>query len=399
MFVPLKIALRYLFSKKSINLVNIIAGISAFGVMIASAALIIILSVFNGLEDIIVEQFNHFDPELKISLKEGKYFNINDSIKDKLNSINNIQNYAFSLEDKVVIKYGKTTHPFLIHGIDKNYTHVNPLSDAIVKGTFSLHEKNSDLAIIGIDIAEKLSIGIGFLTPIIIYAPTQKNTVQASEAFKKRYIYPSGIYNVDPSVNDKIIVNLSFAQELFSLKNQATNIYLKLKKTQLLDATKQELEQKLLPVFSIKDRYEQNDFYKVINSERLMIYVILGFVLLIAAFNITATLSMLILDKKADFITFQSIGLSHWQIKLIFLLEAWLTTLMGALLGLLIGGILAYLQEKYGWIRLGGENAYVDMPYPVAIVTLDFLKIGALIMLVSLITSIIPIRILSKKYL
>ena len=398
MLVPFKIALRYLFSKKTINLINIIAGISAFGVMIASAALIIILSVFNGLEDILIKQFNTFDPELKIELKKGKYFEINDSLKQILHDEENIKNYSFSIEDKVVVQYNKVTHPFYIKGVDADFIKVNHLDSAIIDGSFFLHQKNSDWAVIGNEVSDKLSIRVGFVTPIVLYAPTRRNTVQAADAFNKKYIFPSGIYNVDPSVDNKIIVRLSFAQELLEADNKATMIALSLKNKQQIQKTKQSLKEKLSDRFYVKDRHEQNGFYRVINSERFMIYLILGFVLLIASFNIAATLSMLILDKKSDFITFQSIGLNYFQIKMIFLFEAWLTTFLGAVIGLVVGGVLVFLQKEYAWVSLANDG-FNNMPYPVDILPLDFLKIALLIILLSFVTSIIPIRILSKKYL
>ena len=398
MLVPFKIALRYLFSKKTINLINIIAGISAFGVLIASAALIIILSVFNGLEDILIKQFNTFDPELKIELKEGKFFEINDSLKQILDNEENIKDYSFSIEDKVVVQYDKITHPFYIKGVDDNFTNVNHLDSAIVEGSFSLYQKNSDWAVVGNEVSDKLSIRTSFVTPIVIYAPTRRNTVQAADAFNKKYIFPSGIYSVDPSVDNKIVVRLSFAQELLEAKNKASLVALSLKNRELTKETQKRLKEKLGADFYVKDRHEQNSFYKVINSERLMIYLILGFVLLIASFNIAATLSMLILDKKSDFVTFQSLGLNNFQIKMIFLFEAWLTTVLGAAIGLLIGGVLVFLQKEYAWVSLANDG-FNNMPYPVDINPFDFVKIGLLIILVSVLTSIIPIRILSKKYL
>ena len=398
MLVPFKIALRYLFSKKTINLINIIAGISAFGVLIASAALIIILSVFNGLEDILIKQFNTFDPELRIDLKEGRYFEINDSLKQILNEEKNIKTYSFSIEDKVVVQYDKITHPFYIKGVDANFTKVNHLDSAIIDGKFSLYQQKNDWAVVGDEVSDKLSIKIAFVTPIILYAPTRKNTVQAADAFNKKYIYPSGIYSVDPSVDNKIVVRLSFAQDILEAKNKATLIAISLKNKALIQKTQKNLRKKLGTQFYVKNRREQNSFYRVINSERLMIYLILGFVLLIASFNIAATLSMLILDKKSDFVTFQSLGLNNFQIEMIFLFEAWLTTVLGALVGLLIGGVLVFLQKEYAWVSLANDG-FNNMPYPVDIVAFDFVKIGLLIILVSILTSIIPIRILSKKYL
>ena len=400
MKVAFKIALRYLFSKKSINVINIIASISTIGVAIATAALIIILSVFNGLEEIIVSRFNAFNPQLKVSLNEGKFFTINDTILHKLESVENIKNYSFVLEDYAAIKYSKVTHPFPIKGVDTNYQKVCGLDSMLLDGEFILkNAKGENMAIAGYDIAQQLSIGLSFVAPLIIYAPkkTKSISVNPSNAFNKKYLYPSGIYSIDEFSDNKLIVSLDLVQELFQAKNGASDIEISLHNEKITEETQIALQNLFGEDFTVKNRIEQNSFYKVLNSERLMIYLILGFVLLIAAFNIIATLTMLIVDKKKDFISFQSIGLSNFQIKMIFLLNGWMTTTFGAIIGLILGGLIAFIQIKFSIVGFG--EGFDISAYPVAMELLDFVKVFSLVLFIGLITSLLPIRRFSKNYL
>ena len=400
MKVAFKIALRYLFSKKSINVINIIASISTIGVAIATAALIIILSVFNGLEEIIVSRFNAFNPQLKVSLNEGKFFTINDTILHKLESVKNIKNYSFVLEDYAAIKYSKVTHPFPIKGVDTNYQKVCGLDSMLLDGEFILkNAKGENMAIAGYDIAQQLSIGLSFVAPLIIYAPkkTKSISVNPSNAFNKKYLYPSGIYSIDEFSDNKLIVSLDLVQELFQAQNGASDIEISLHNEKITEETQIALQNLFGEDFTVKNRIEQNSFYKVLNSERLMIYLILGFVLLIAAFNIIATLTMLIVDKKKDFISFQSIGLSNFQIKMIFLLNGWMTTTFGAIIGLILGGLIAFIQIKFSIVGFG--EGFDISAYPVAMELLDFVKVFSLVLFIGLITSLLPIRRFSKNYL
>lgn len=401
MLVSFKIALRYLFSKKSINVINIIAGISTVGVTIATAALIIILSVFNGLEEIIVSRFNSFNPQLKISLNEGKFFPIDNSLIEKLESIDNIKDYAFVMEDYAAIKVGDITHPFPIKGVDPKYRNVCGLDTMLFEGEYQLkNSKNENMAIVGYLVAQQLSIGIGYARPIVIYAPKRSKSISSNpmNAFNKQYLYPSAIFGIDESADDKIILSLDMVQELFEAENQATNIEIALHNESLSDDTQEKLQELLGSKYIVKNRIEQNAFFKILNSERLMIYLILGFVLLIAAFNIIATLTMLIVDKQKDFISFQSIGLSNHQIKMIFLFNGWMTSAIGAVLGLILGGLIAYLQIRFSLIGFGDGNYDIDA-YPVAIESLDFLKVFGLVLTIGFTTSLLPIRKFSKNYL
>ena len=401
MKVAFKIALRYLFSKKSINVINIIAGISTVGVTIATAALIIILSVFNGLENIIVSRFNAFNPELKVSLNEGKFFTIDSNLVAQLKQIPNIKNYSFVMQDYAAIKVGKETHPFPIKGVDKNFRKICGIDTMLIDGEYQLkNSKGEDMAVVGYTIAQKLSIGIGFVTPIVVYTPkrTKSVSLNPSAAFNKKYLYPSAIYGVDESADNIMLLSLDLVQDLFQAPKQATNIEISLIDNHLSKQTQKELQKRLGTKFIVKNRMEQNSFYKILNSERLMIYLILGFVLLIAAFNIVATLTMLIVDKKNDFISFQSIGLSNFQIKMIFLLNGWMTSVLGALIGLVLGGLIAFLQIKYSIVGFGNGTYDIDA-YPIAIEALDFVKVFALVLVIGFITSLLPIRKFSKNYL
>ncbi len=401
MLVSFRIAVRYLFSKKSINVINIIAGISTIGITIATAALIIILSVFNGLEEFIISRFNTFNPELKASIETGKFFYINDSLKQQVESIENIKDISFVMEDYAAIKASEKTHPFLIKGVDNNYQNICGIDTMLLEGEFLLkNKKGKNMAVVGYEVAQQLSIGLGFVRPIIIYAPKRTKNISTNpiNAFNKDYLYPSAIYGIDETTDNKIILALDLVQKLFEAPNQATDIEISLHNNALANETQENLENILGENFIVKNRVQQNSFYKIINSERLMIYLILGFVLLIATFNIIATLTMLIVDKKKDFLSLQSIGLSNHEIKMIFLFNAWLTSVLGGILGLGLGGLTAYLQIRFSIISFGEGNFVLDA-YPVAIEAIDFVKVLALVLIISFITSLLPIRNFTKNYL
>ncbi len=368
--------------------------------MIATMALVIILSAFNGLEKIIVSQFNSFNPELKVSVNQGKYLHINDSIVQELNQISNIERYSFTFEELAVIKYGEQMHPFTVKGVDEHFSQISGIDTMLLDGEYQLQNGQNNFAVVGYQIAEKLSIGIHFTNPIIIYAPKRmsKSVLNPASAFNKKYLFPSAIFAIDESADDKLLIPLSFCQDLYQAKNLATNIEIKLKDKALVKQTKQELQSALGTKYKIQTQREQNNFQKVINAERFMIYMILSFVLLIAGFNIIAMITMLIVDKKRDFLTFQSLGLTTRQIKYVFLFTGWMSSISGAVLGLILGGFVAWLQVRFSLIGFG-NGQYDITAYPVDIVALDFVYVFFLVIGIGLVTSLIPVRKFEKNYL
>lgn len=399
--VSFKIALRYLYSKKSINVINIIAIISTVGVTIASAALIIILSVFNGLEDILLSQFNAFNPELKVSLNEGKFFEIDSVLESKLNSISNIEHYSFVIEDYSVIKMGDLTHPFPVKGVDLNFRKTCGVDTMIYDGDYHLYNsKGEPMAVVGYQVADQLSIGINFVRPMVIYAAKRTAKVSADplKAFNKSFLYPSSVFAIDESADDKVLVPLELAQRLFEAEHKASNIEIKVLDFEKVDETQVELSNILGHQFNIKNQIQQNTFYKIINSERLMIYLILSFVLLIAAFNIIASITMLIVEKKKDMLSFQSIGLSNQQIKMIFLFNGWMSSAIGAIFGLILGAIVAFIQIKFELISFG-DGSFNVQSYPVSLKIIDFFRVFGMVIGIGFLTSLLPIRNFKKNYL
>ncbi len=400
MSVPFFIAFRYLFSKKNISIINIIASIATLGIAITTAALLIILSVFNGLEDIIVSHFNSFNPEIKASLVSGKYFEIDQNLRSNLKSCTSVDQYSFVLEDYAAIKHHNTTHPFMIKGVDEQYQNINGIDSMLLQGEFKLKSDSNSFAVLGYEVSKKLSVNIYNPIPLQIYVPKRHSNAAQNpiEAFNKRLVYPVGVFGIDETADQYSIVSLDMAQTLFEAENQASQIEIKLKPNQNLIEAQNEISQKLGAKFLIKNRQEQNSFYKILNSERLMIYLILGFVLLIATFNIMATLTMMMLDKQNDFVTFTSIGLSHYQIKMVFFLNGLLTSFMGLFIGLLLGGILSWIQIEYGIVKFGDGLTSIEA-YPIKLIATDFLKVTAMVSLVCLISSLVPLIGFKKRFL
>ncbi len=400
MKVPIWIAWRYVFSKKTTNIVNIIARVAMVGIAIASAALIIILSAFNGIEEIIISNFNAFNPEIRAQITKGKYFDITDSLCQQLDNLEGVQQYTFVLEHHIVLKKDQMTYPFLMKGVDKHFFEICHLDSFMIEGNTQLKQGNHSeyTAVVGLNVAQKMSLGVNSFTPMVAYAPkkSKKVIISPDKAFNKAILYTSGIFSVDESANDKVLVDLSLAQKLLGLKQQASAIEFQLKDKSLEPVIQQRIENILGERFQVKNRIQQNDFVKILNTERLMIIFILIFVLFLAAFNIVATLTMLIVDKKKDFLSFLSLGLSHFEIKSIFLLNAWFTVLIGAVSGLVLGLLLIVLQMQFSFIRFGGA---FSQPYPVLLKWTDVGFVFFIVSFVGFLISFLPLNKFIKNSL
>ncbi len=366
-------------------------------------ALIIILSVFNGLEKMVSAIFNTFDPDLKITSTEGKTFRADRSKLKLLADVDGVSCYSLTVEENALLQYGDRQFFATIKGVDDAYTSVTSIDSSMWEGEFKLTDsKGRSWAVPGIGIAKYLGIRINFITPLKIVIPrrTSGNTLNPEDAIIKKYIFPSGIFQVEQEYDSKYVyVPIAFARELIEKDSAVTSVEIKLNK----DADVAGIQKKVTGIFSpgfvVQNRYEQQEiFYKVMRSERLAIFFILTLILIIASFNIMGSLTMLIIEKERDIEILKSLGADNTLIRKIFIFEGWLISIIGAFAGILLGFIICWLQQTYGLVKLNSDTLIMNY-YPVVMKLRDFIIVPATVLLIGYWAAWYPVRYLTKKYL
>ncbi len=391
------IAKRYLFSKKSVNAINFISGISMLGVFVGSAALIIILSVFNGFENIVLSMYNTFSPELRIETLKRKTFDPGDPRFSTLKNDERIVNYTEVLQEKALVRYGESQSIALIKGVSEGYMKGRTgLDSAISSGSFTLWNRGQDLAVIGSAIQNYLSVNLNddFRT-LDVYSPRKGavNSVNPADEFNVRSIYPSGVFSVQQEFDNMIIVPIRFTRDLLGEEKLISFIEINTVNGIVIEDLQKEIENLLGKGFVVKDRSQQNQLlYKILNSEKWAIFLILTFVLIIAIFNIIGSLTMLVIDKRKDIAVLSSLGANDQLIRGIFFLEGMMISMLGCLFGMAAGLVFILLQQQFGFIEMSGTNLMIDS-YPVGIKLTDFVLVFGTVLLVSLIASAISSRL------
>lgn len=398
---PLFIARRYLVAKKTHNVINLISIVSVIGVAVGTMALIVLLSVFNGFDNLVHALFNSFDPDLKITARIGKTFPEDDPRLIALDNIPEIKATAKVIEDNALLRYGKKQTIATIKGVSNEFTDVSGIDTMIVDGEFILWQKGKPVAIVGQGIAMNLSMGLNFLNPIVVYVPrrTGKITLDPEKAFNRKLIFPAGFFAIQQDFDSRyVLVPLDFARDLFQYTHEISALELKLFPGTSLEKVKEKIRMALGPDFVVKDRYEQQALlYRIMKTEKWAIFFILAFILVIASFNIIGSLTMLIIDKTEDILTLKSLGADGKMIRRIFLFEGWLISLSGALLGLAIGLTIAWIQMKYGVIGIPGSGSFVIDSYPVLIKTSDIFVVLITVSVIGYLAAWYPVRFISRK--
>ncbi len=399
---PFYIAKRYLVSKKSRNIINIISGISVVGVAVGTMALIVILSAFNGLDSLVKSLFNSFDPDIKIVAAQGKTFDVDSVFLLKIKETEGVVDLVEVIEEEALLQYNKRQHIGVIKGVSDNFGTLSGIDTMLIEGDYRLKIQNRPVAILGYGVAYHLSVGIDFIRPLKIYVPQRGKKVSQDprEAFNIELITPAGIFSVQQEYDTKyIIVPIEFAKKLTSYKKQRTALEIKVDSNFSVDAVKENLAKTLGTNFLIKNRYEQHILlYKIMKTEKWAIFLILSFILLIASFNVIASLTMLIIDKKKDIQILQSLGATNGAIRKIFLFEGWLISVVGAIAGLFLGATLCLIQIYTGIIPFQGDG-FVFNSYPVELQTTDFFMVLGIVLLIGFFTAWYPVRNISQKHL
>lgn len=405
---PFYIARRYLFSKKSTHAINVISGISVVGVAVATMALVVTLSVFNGFHDLVASFFTQMDPQLKITPVKGKTALADDPILTKIRHLSEVEVATECLKEQALAVYGDRQQMVIVKGVEDNFnqlTHIQEILEG--DGDFELHAADLSYGIPGLGVAYQLGLGYTYEHPLRIYAPRregQLNMANPTEGFVVDDLYSPGVvFCMKQGKYDKnyILTSIAFTRHLFDLDGRLSSLEIRLKPGSDFERVKSQMEEIAAGKFYVQDRYEQqDDTFRIMKVEKLIAYVFLTFILMIACFNIIGSLSMLIIDKKEDVVTLRNLGATDHQITRIFLFEGRMISAIGAILGVLIGLLLCWLQQQYGIVRLGSsEGSFVVDAYPVSVHPWDIVLIVFTVMAVGFLSVWYPVRYFSRRLL
>lgn len=397
------VARRYLFSKKSHNIINVISGISLVGVAVCTMALIIVLSVFNGFDDLIKSMFSNFDPDIKITPAQGKVLDPADPNLQKVSQLSCVDIVCETLEENVLLEYDKHMNPGIIKGVSEQYSSLTGIDTTVINGSYTLNDGHRPMAVVGAGLAYYLSVNIHFVNPLLIYVPKRSGriSVNPERAVNKSYIYPSGIFAIQQEIDTRyMIVPIDFVRNLLEYPTQASALEIKLKPGSDPAKSYEQISQTVGSEYVVRTQYQQHEMlYKVMKSEKFAIYLILTFILIIGSFNMIGSLSMLIIDKKNDIKTLSHIGLSKKGIRRIFAAEGRMISIGGAVVGLLLGLLVCWLQQTFGFLKLDSMGSFVINNYPVKMIWTDFVLVLVTVVGIGLLASWYPIRIFTKRYL
>lgn len=409
MNLSLYIAKRYIFAKKSHNAINVISGVSVCGVALATLALICTLSVFNGFQDLVATLFTAFDPQLKIVATTGKVFDAQDPRIQNIRQMPEVAVFSESLEDNAMVQYKGRQIMVTLKGIQDNFNELTAIDSILFgRGNMVLADEVVDYVIPGAELVSVLGTGVRFVDPLEVYAPKRGakiNVANPTTSFESGLLYSSGlVFAVNQQKYDAsyMLVSLEFARELLQYDTEVSSIELKLKDEADTDQVKRTLQQQLGEGFQVLDRYEQqSDTFRIMEVEKLISYIFLTFILLIACFNVIGSLSMLIIDKRADVVTLRNLGADNQLISRIFLFEGCLISLFGALIGIVLGLTLCLVQQEFGLISLGGtgEGSFIIDAYPVSVHLQDVILVFITVWVVGFLSVWYPVRYLSRRLL
>lgn len=381
---PFFVARRYLFSKKKTHAINVISLISVIGVAVATMALVIVLSVFNGFHDLVASFFTNFDPQLKVVPVEGKTVPADDPILTKISHFPEVDVAMGTVEDMALAIYNGKQAMVTIKGVDDNFPQLTHITEILYgDGQFQLHTANLQYGTPGIRLAQTLGLGANWKGYLKIYAPQREGQLDMTDPQSgfvvDSLISPGVVFSVNQDKYDKsyIVTSLGFAQNLFNQQGMVSALELRLKAGSNLESVKERMQKVAGKKYQVLDRFEQqSDTFKIMKVEKLMAYIFLTFILIVACFNIIGSLSMLIIDKKDDVVTLRNLGASDKQIRRIFLFEGRLISVFGAILGILLGLLLCWLQQQYGFVKMGSsDGTFVVNAYPVSVHYSDVLLI------------------------
>ncbi len=403
MNLPLFIAFRYFKARRSRHIINWISRISVAGISLGTMTLIIVLSVFNGLDHLIRSLFNSFDPDIKITAVEGKTFGVDSLMLEHLKAIPGVADYCQVVEENALLKYRDRQAIATIKGVDSEFTKISGLDTMMFDGEILLNEEDKPLSVIGRALGDELGVGLNFINPIHVYAPKRSGKILTNSisSINHSYIFPSGIFAVQQDYDSKyLIVPLNFARDFFDYsKTEVSALEIKVTDPRLTPEVIKKLTSLFGKDFKIADRLGQHQgFYKVMASEKWATLLILSFILMVASFNTISSLTLLMLEKKGDMHTLNSMGASQVKIRQVFLWEGLLVTGLGMLIGLILGAGICYIQQRFGIVRFPVGGSFVVNVYPVKMQISDFMMIIPIIGVIGYFAAWIPLRVMKRRY-
>ena len=398
---PFYIARRYLFSKKSTHVINLISGISAVGVAVATMALVVTLSVFNGFHDLVATFLTAFDPQIQVVPTQGKTAPADDPVLQKIRTLPEVDVATESVEDQALAVYQGKQAMVTVKGVDDNFDQLTHINDILYgDGEFSLHAANLEYGTVGIRLADQLGMTADWDGYLNIYAPQregQLDMMNPTEGFvEDSLISPGAVFMVRNAKYDAnyIVTSIGFARRLFNQQGMLSQLELRLKPGSNLDAVKAEMREIAGEKYRVLDRMEQQaDTFRIMKIEKFIAYIFLTFILAVACFNIIGSLSMLIIDKKEDVTTLRNMGATDKQITRIFLFEGRMISVIGAVIGILLGLLLCWLQQEYGLVALGqSSGSFVVDAYPVSVHPEDIIVVFLTVVAVGFVSVWYPVR-------
>jgi lipoprotein-releasing system permease protein len=402
-----KIARRYFAAKRSHHLINIISKISVAGVCVGTMGLIIVLSVFNGFGNLVLSMYDSFDPDIVITPAKGKFFIPEDAQIEKIKALSFVSVTTYTLEENVLLRYNERQFIATMKGVSESYFKSSDLQSKIIDGSPILRHADLNFMIPGAGIAYSLGLKLNDpVSRINVYLPKKgidpsSALLNPDDAFSQRTIAASAVFSVQQDFDNKFaIVPIDFIREMMGEEKKISSVEIKLKKGVDQQEAAQQIQQVTGANFKVKDRYQQHDFlYKILKSEKAGVYLILCFILLIATFNVFGSLTMLIIDKKKDILSLINMGASVSFIKKVFFIEGLLISVFGAGIGMLLGGGVCYLQQRFEIIKLGDAENFVTNSYPVAMQLNDFLLVTTIVLTIGGIAAFITSRLIVKRQL
>lgn len=404
MNLPLFIAKRYLFSKKSHNAINVISLVSVCGIAVATMAMVAALSVFNGFGDLVETTFSAFDPELKITAVKGKVFDYHTPSFEEALKNPDIEFISESLEDNVLLRFNNRQVPVILKGVSEDFKYLTQMDKLIIDGSFKLREDVVDYATLGSGLAYTLGVRPGYVDPIEIFVPkrdVQVNLANPAAAFSQGNVQVGGVFNLNqPQFDEQMaIVPIELVRLLFRYSNEVSSLDIKLKDGASVQKVSRSIALLIGNEYLVEDRFEQQkESYRMLQIEKWVTFFILSFILIIAAFNVVGPLSILIIEKQNDIKILKSMGTPNETIARIFLFEGWLISFSGILIGLVLGVGISFLQQHFGLLKLGSTpGAYLVDAYPVIVKFSDVLLTLIIVSVICISTIIYPIHNLKKQ--
>jgi lipoprotein-releasing system permease protein len=391
MTLPIRIARRYLFAKKSTNAINIITGIAIFGIAVGTAALILVLSVFNGFEDLITDMYSRFNPDIKVTPVAGKTFVVDSTVMAKLPELEGVEYVAQTVEEVAFFGYKDNRDFGILKGCDDQYVLVTGLDSTIREGKYALLDGERNMTVMGLGMRNKLGVNIDDLfSPVTIYMAKRETVGMFEQQFRSRLTYPAGTFITQQDYDSKyVLTNLELAQELLALDGEIGAIEIKLSPGASVSSTQEAVQQLVGDAFEVENRYQQQEaFMKLMQLEKWLSYAIVSLMLLMVAFNMVGALWMIVLEKKKDIAILRSMGATTRLIRDIFLSEGLLLSLVGLVIGIVLTLTIYWIQTNYGLIGIPGEMM-LDA-YPVSLRWIDFIIVSITVVGIGLLASVPP---------